>query len=273
VRVAGVASTAVVLQAGRGAVVSKYRHFLHFDCEADASPVFDNEHESVNTTPFNVWHGRAVRWALPGELKASAQRELLADLKDAFDRLRAGTEIVWDGNNHVGQRDDDADDARDEVEAYIAGLHESALVRVWDAADWFGPCRDNELGVAGDMTDDEVAALAERLEAEALESGECDEIEGGTRYLLGRRDSAREKLEAQGWEPTHELRFEGLDGAVLVDRVMLVEEEDEPSAAYTAVEWCDEAGACWSRRSDGTWWWRDQATPGGASGTVTVRDL
>lgn len=253
--------------------MSQYRHFLSLDCETTAEPSFDHEHESMNGTAANVWHGRALRWSLPGELKERAQEELLSELADAFERVRAGTTIEWDGHNYVGRRNADARAAREEIDAYIEGLDESQFVSVWDAAEWFGSCDDDELGIRGDMDDDELDTLVARLEAEAIESGECDELEGAARYLRRRRDSARTRLAEAGWEPTHEIRVENAKG-VSVERVMLVvDDDDEPASAYTAEEWTSETRADWCRLPDGTWRWRDAVSPGGEPGTVTVRAL
>jgi len=102
--------------------------------------------------------------------------------------------------------------------------------------------------------------------------GEKEKARATARELaeVWRRELAGDALEIveTDWEPTHEVVFECVDLTVTRDLVMLADD----GSAYTYAEWASETGADWSVEGE-EWRWRDQVTPGGAPGTVTVRAL
>jgi hypothetical protein len=88
--------------------------------------------------------------------------EAIALLQRVFD----GGSIEWDGSNHVGSLDDDAQAAWGELIANIANLPNSDLT-VWSVEDWLGNLSADELGITADTTDDEIDEIRSKLEGDA----------------------------------------------------------------------------------------------------------
>lgn len=63
---------------------------------------------------------------------------------------------------------------------------------LWGAGEWLGHLNDGEIGINALTTDAEIAALAEKLEADAL--NEKVILSGTEEYLEERRDLARKNL-------------------------------------------------------------------------------
>ena len=129
--------------------------------------------------PAGVWHGLALRWQLPA-LTADAANALMEDVADAAARVCEGFERAWDGHNFVGRYNDDARDAQDEISRAIERREPwdpRDVIDPWDAADWLralgGLARQGaELGITADTTDDELDAIAARVEEEAAADGQ-----------------------------------------------------------------------------------------------------
>lgn len=173
------------------------KHFVSIDCSTDELSIdFDTRESHENGVPAKVWHGIVSRFHIPN-LKSAARASLIEEITDAAERLRTGTEIVWDGSNHVGRANDDARDAAEEITlACEASDRPGDVVCVWDAADWFGPCSARELGITANMSDEALAAKIEELEAEARANVECDELHGAAKYLTNLRNDLRDRAEA-----------------------------------------------------------------------------
>lgn len=157
--------------------------------------------------PAGVWHGLTLRWQLPA-LTADAANALMSDLADAAGRVCDGFERAWDGHNFVGRYDEDARAAQDEIERAIErrepwSPHE--VIEMWDAADWLGALgslaqQGAELGITADTTDDELDAVAARVEGEAAEDGHRvrdveEHLRDIVRQLRDERDE-RDEVEA-----------------------------------------------------------------------------
>jgi hypothetical protein len=85
----------------------------------------DSSGEIGNGVPASVWHGCDLRFPVSPSVSGSD----LADYLERFDRGRAlleriheGHSVEWDGSNHVGHLDDDAQAAREELEAALLEL-------------------------------------------------------------------------------------------------------------------------------------------------------
>lgn len=148
--------------------------------------------------PSHVWHARTLRWSIPC-LTADAANALLSEVLPIAERIVAGYELVWDGNNHVGEYDEDAEAAREEMAALLDGRQfgESEVIEVWDAGDWYGSIGGHDaqresLGITAETTDEEIDAIEAREDAAA----EARVIEGLRRYLDGLRDEARAERDA-----------------------------------------------------------------------------
>lgn len=170
--------------------------YVELDCEAETLSAEANP-EIGNAIPFSVYHGRTLRWSIPA-LRADAANALLAEIAPLAERVCAGYECEWDGNNHVGRLDDDATAAREEIERLCSqDRDEHETVSVWDAAEWFGPLGSRstqavELGITAATTDDELAEIVRR-ERDNADGEHVDEIEGLATYLSGLRETAREE--------------------------------------------------------------------------------
>jgi hypothetical protein len=118
---------------------------------------------------------------------------VLEELRPLADRVIAGYESEWDGNNHVARFDEDAQEAIEEIGELLNGIgvDDDDIVQVWDAGDWLGDLiyRSDEDGsrcsrgdqvkteiegygtITASTTDDELHALARAIE---------DDLEAGT---------------------------------------------------------------------------------------------
>lgn len=144
--------------------------------------------------PMSVYHCRTLRWSIPA-LTADAANALLDELLPYAETIVAGYSCEWNGHNHVGRYTDEAAEA---IEA-VAGLLESRsfdghVVEAWDAADWFGAvgshdAQRRELGITAATTDEELAAIVEREDANA----EARIINGLEKYVTMLRDEARDE--------------------------------------------------------------------------------
>jgi hypothetical protein len=171
---------------------------VELDCETRTlSASYDTE--IGNALPSAVWHGR-VRWYGIPTLRADAADALLDRLAPLAARVCDGYERVWDGSNHVGQLDADALEAEEAIVDLCdkARQHGDEIV-IWAAADWLDRSLHTPqgIGLRADMTDDEIGALAERLQSEA-QSDEVDEIEGLVAYLREWRDDLAAEQDEEG---------------------------------------------------------------------------
>ena len=81
---------------------------------------------------------------------------------------------------------------------------EKAIDKVWAAEDWLVDVTDDEgrLGLRADMTDEEMAEMAEKMEADAIANiPEVDEIDGLYEELIARRDRMQCKRRLPSWGP------------------------------------------------------------------------
>lgn len=166
----------------------------HVELDCDTGELSASHNTEIGSgVPVKVWHSRTLRWRIPA-LTAEAANALLEEIAPLCERIVAGYEKVWDGNNHVGQFDDDAIAARDEVYALCdRNWSEGEVIEVWDAADWYGAvgrveAQANSLGITATTTDEELAAIEEREENEAAPRL----LEGLSRHLKMLRDEARQ---------------------------------------------------------------------------------
>jgi hypothetical protein len=96
------------------------------------------------------------------------------------------SEITWNGSNHVGTFDDQAEEASVRIYEYIESWpYDSADVyEVWAAGDYLSDNDLDDLGLTGTSTDDEIRAKAEALVEEAEVALDVDDME---QYLLALR--------------------------------------------------------------------------------------
>jgi len=166
--------------------------YVELNCESGRF-MADYNAEIGNGVPEAVWHGRTRRYEIPCLLAAPANK-LLAELAPLAQRIIDGYATVWDGNNHVGKLDADAQAAEAELarccDELMAYPDEADCIVEWDAADWLSGCDTvAEYGITGQSTDRELADIGERIEAEAPGNTIIDGLVG---YLQGLRDDLTE---------------------------------------------------------------------------------
>ncbi len=108
-------------------------------------------------------------------------------------RVLDGGEVNWDGSNHVGSIDDDAQEAWDELVNDLNNLYPNEHT-IQTCEDWFEPVTDDDLRITVNTTDDEIKVLAEKYEDEANDedvtlTGDVED------YLIGRRTNLRDAQE------------------------------------------------------------------------------
>lgn len=120
-----------------------------------------------NAVPMRVWHGFVREWEIPYRTDAQKLAEAVnaGELDALLTRIMEGAETIWDGNNHVRRFNEDAQLAAEEVERWFEGWEGTVEGGLWDAGDYYQYCPPEE--VRADSTDEELDALAERLEEEA----------------------------------------------------------------------------------------------------------
>lgn len=94
--------------------------------------------EIGNAVPMNVWHGVVIRLNVPATTQGAALRALQDDREFAalIQRIVDGYSVAYDGSNHRGQLDADAQQAVNEAESWLSDLDQA---EVWDVADWLAP--------------------------------------------------------------------------------------------------------------------------------------
>jgi hypothetical protein len=164
--------------------------YLYVDTEGEKVWI-DYDPEIGGAVTFDIWHGRTRRYRIYETISATGANNLLDNetLIALAERIIAGTEVKWDGNNYVGILDDDAISADEEMEQYVAGytFQESETVSLWDAGDFFTPLSADEvmdevgLKITTETTDQEIAEAARKYE----ESMNIDSATGGPMELSG----------------------------------------------------------------------------------------
>lgn len=169
---------------------------VYLDCATGGLEARYNP-EIGNAVPSREWHGHVQTWRIPC-LKARAANALLDAIEPLAQRVCDGYENRWDGNNHVADFDEDADEARDEIAALCdESGGEGDELEMWDAGDWLGPIASTDegrcsvLGISAETDDAALAAIESNLADEA--SGEGIVVDGLHRYLEALRQSERDR--------------------------------------------------------------------------------
>lgn len=156
--------------------------------------------EIGNAVPMSQYHGHVLVFAIP-PLREGPANELLNRIEPLAERVCDGYESAWDGQNEVGEYDDDAQDAIAEIVRLCerAGDDPEDQIVVWDAEAYLESlggwrAQAEELGIRADSTDEDLRAVAEGVEEEAREN-DVDELEGLLDYLEKLREYAREEEE------------------------------------------------------------------------------
>lgn len=152
----------------------------------------------IGAVPFSVCYGHVQRWSIPA-LTADAANGLLAEILPFAERMVAGYERVWDGNNHVAVFSDDADEADDAIISLCdrarADADEHSTVQAWDASEWFGgignaAAQCEALKITAETTDDELRTIADAADVEAADDDDVDVLNGTLRHMEWLREKA-----------------------------------------------------------------------------------
>lgn len=149
----------------------------------DGEWVLDADDRVETGTPMSEYLGLAWSWPINAAISGPALAAILDDeqVLDLADRLVAGHDVAWDGNNMAGELTDDADIALDSLTDLLRqideDLEEPSLVPVWAADDWM-----QGVDIAPDVDLD--AAVAQE---EAIIAAERCVVTGDLRAAITRR--------------------------------------------------------------------------------------
>jgi hypothetical protein len=146
-----------------------------------------------NGMPERVYNRRAIRWEIP-VLTPEACNALLDEIEPHAGILWDGSTIEFDGRNHVGTLDDDAQDAVQTISDLCdeGRFSEAQRVSVWDADDYLSPvgsdsAQSRSFRVTAATTDDELRTRADELTAEAATENHHLDADDVRRYLTALR--------------------------------------------------------------------------------------
>lgn len=146
--------------------------------------VFAREYYGGDVIPFSEWHKRTLTWgfASRGDCSVIDSDKLRDDLSEGgtlralLERVHAGHSVTWNGNNHVGELDQDGGDAQDEIEQLLSGYDcaytDHDAPELWHALDWLLTSQSpqsalDDMGLSTDATGEQIAAAAKIIEYDA----------------------------------------------------------------------------------------------------------
>ena len=122
-----------------------------------------------NATSMNCWNGIDIEKTLHNTLDSVNVREFLEsdDGQNLLDRICNGHDVEWNGSNHIGSLDDDAELALSDLIVELENCFTDEAE--WLCGDYFSNCSDDELGIYKGMPDVSIKKLANRLQSECNE--------------------------------------------------------------------------------------------------------
>src|SRR5690606_821145 len=136
-------------------------------------------------------------------LVADEANALLERIAPLAQRILDGSDIETDPRtgDRVGVLDDDAEEAEEEIREIIRRWWEDPTVGVVEeirVRDWYAACDDDpcaELGLTAETTDDELPAVAARIEDDIRAAAEgVVVVTGAEAWARARRDELRDEL-------------------------------------------------------------------------------
>lgn len=143
----------------------------YVEMDEDGNVSADYSGEIGNAVPMAVWHKRTLRWAVSSSVRGDELADLLErdDVVALLERVYLGHSVEWDGNNHVGRLDDDAQTASEALDTIFGEEPNSGNdgSGVWDVGDWIGGAGllDHWSGVP---LDEAVSAIEDYAESEGI---------------------------------------------------------------------------------------------------------
>ncbi len=181
----------------------------------------------INGTPMSVWHGRTLTWRVPSNVRGDALLAFVKEHRRLFERVYLGHEVDWDGNNHVGTLDDDAQEASEEIEQAAEALHDETM-DVCSMEEWMRAGGNNKLADmwAAEQSIEAAAQEAEESARDALSDGVWVEDPGSAKDVLIEWAHDELRNHPQRLSKTH---FEGLiaEGQITLEEAQEVIDEEE----------------------------------------------
>lgn len=153
--------------------------------------------ETDNGRPASHARNIVLAAAIPC-LTAAAANQLMDDIAELAQKVLDGSSIGWDGNNHVGRLNPDADEAWSQIIFQGNQTHwaESQLVAEYDPEEWFTEPDATIDAITADTTDDELDTFAAQASRDAATVGQfghhiLDE-NAAAAYLRQYRDKLRD---------------------------------------------------------------------------------
>ena len=189
--------------------------YIELDCKNENLSVAYNA-EIGNAVPFSVYHGHEQRWGIP-LLTTDAINSLLDEIEPAAERVVAGYESEWDGNNHIAEFDEDAQNALDEIEELCNAAGENAdetdTIEEWDIGNYLDnvtfyhdsdekQCKWQSVvtvivgdygTITGKTTDDELSDIKTAIDDDT--DGENIVLNGVEKWLTKLRDQCKSNSE------------------------------------------------------------------------------
>lgn len=113
--------------------------FVQLDEEGVVTAGYNSE--IGNAVPADVWHKCVIRWDVAPEVRGMALARLLEsdEVKELIRVVRNGHSTEYKNGNRVGHLDEEASDARDEIQNLLDELSDPSnedAADVWDASEY-----------------------------------------------------------------------------------------------------------------------------------------
>lgn len=171
---------------------------------SDGILLADYNSEVGNGMPASVYHGIDLRFPLSQVLTADGANKLLAEIAPLAQRVLDGSEVDWDGRNHVGRiLTDDAQAAHDAIEALCEGINveDNGVLEIWSTETVGDLWTAADAGVTAATTDEELRAIEKRLVEEFADGMGADlVIHGLDDHLKELRREQQELLDDEDGE-------------------------------------------------------------------------
>ena len=162
--------------------------------------------EIGNARPADEWHGRTLTWRITPYLSGSAIHNLIHgdDVKPLLERVHAGHDTEWNGNNYIGTLTADAESAYEQLGRIFEEVETD--IEVSDVGDWlFASCDILDHWPADKTLDEAVAELEDSIEPNWIINGDIEEalLSQAAHYVNHGRegfgDNHLAALIGQGW--------------------------------------------------------------------------
>lgn len=183
--------------------------------------------EIGNAVPASIWNGRTLTWRVPSNVRGDALLAFVKEHQGLFERVYLGHEVDFDGNNHVGKLDEDAQEASEEIEQAAEALRDETI-DVCSMEEWMHACGSNKLADmwVADQSLEEAAQEAEESARDALRDSVLVEDPESAKDVLIEWAHDELRNHPQRLSKTH---FKGLiaEGKITLEEAQEVIDEEE----------------------------------------------